>query len=141
MYQQMGMGLCGLMFTYSQFADLVFGPIPAGEDSGALPSIIGDHGTVGFCPFVDDHNAGTDTFEDMFTFLHERYFPHLVFSPVYLTGRKLFAFTTSLEAVGFQGGPDGIRLLVKHQDCVLDWPTPSNCGELDAFVWLTPFLR
>lgn len=141
MYQWMGMGLHGSMFTYLQFADLVFGPILAGEYSGALPSIIGDHGTVGFYPFIDDHNAGVDTFEDMFTFLHEKYFPCLVFSPVYLMGCKLFVFTTSLEAVRFQGGPNGIRLLVKHWDCVLDWLTPSNCGELDAFVWLTPFLQ
>lgn len=95
------MGLYGSMFTYSQFVDLVFGPIPAGGNDGLLPSIIGDHGTVGFCPFINDHNAGADTFEDMFTFLHEKYFPHLIFGSVYLTGHKLFTFTTSLEVVGF----------------------------------------
>lgn len=139
-YWRMGMGLHGLMFLYLQFVDLVFGPILAGENSRALPSIIGDHGTVGFCPFVDNHNARADTFEDMFTFLHKKYFLCLVFDPVYLTGHKLFVFTTSLEAVGFQGGPDGIRLSVKHWDHILDWPTPSNCKELDVFVWLTPFL-
>lgn len=114
MYQQMGMGLHGLMFTYSQFMDLVFGLILAGGNDGLLPSIISDHGTVGFCPFINNHNARVDTFKDMFTFLHEKYFPCLVFSPVYLTGCKLFVFTTSLEMVGFQGGPDGIRLSVKY---------------------------
>ena len=50
----------------------------------------------------------------MFTFLHEKYFPHLIFGPVYLIGHKLFMFTTSLEAVGFQGGLDEIQLLIKH---------------------------
>ena len=133
-YYWMGMGLWGSMFSYSQFADLVFGPIPAGDNSVALPSLIRDHQIVGFYPFVDDHNTRANTFKDMFTFLHEKYFPHLIFSPVYLIGCKLFTFTTSLEAIGFQGGLDGIQLSVKHQDYVLDWLMPSNCVELNTFI-------
>lgn len=57
-----GMGLKGSMFTYSQLADMILGPIPAGKDNHV--------GSVGFCPYFNDHNAGTNIFDDMFTFLH-----------------------------------------------------------------------
>lgn len=56
------MGLKGSMFMYLQFTDLVFGPVPAGLDCDVALSITGDHRTLGFCPFVDNHNTGVDTF-------------------------------------------------------------------------------
>ena len=108
-YKRMAMGLKDSMHTYTQFADLVFGPIPGQEGGvGRFKSLIGKHEGWGFCPFVDDHNVGATDFKTMFKILHEEYFPRLAFGPIYLNGRKVKAFESSMESVGFfQGGGRG----------------------------------
>lgn len=47
----------------------------------------------------------------------------------------------NLELLGFQGTAEGLRPSLKHREKVINWPTPTNRAELDAFLWLTPFLR
>lgn len=58
--------------------------------------------------------GGGDDFEALFTFLHERYFQRAVFGPIYLAERKAKMFTTSMTAVGFEGGPDHSFLPVQQ---------------------------
>lgn len=141
-YLRMGQGLKGAPFTYAQFTDLVFGPLPANSD-GVLrsKSLIGDHNNHAFSVFMDDHGASAEDFDSLFTFLHTQYFPRCVFGPVYLSGPKTHLFEDSIELLGFRGGADGLRPSEKHMSKIRDWPTPTNRAELDAFLWLTPFLR
>lgn len=54
------------MFTYAQFADLVFGSTPGGSEINPTHSLIGDHGDTGLCPLVDYHGAGATVFDDIF---------------------------------------------------------------------------
>lgn len=140
-YLRMGQGLKGACATYSQFGDLTFGPLPKTEDAEAMPSIIGDQGKAAFCLFMDDHMGATETFEDMFRFLNTQYFPRVAFGPVYLSGHKTHVFMDSLEMVGFTGGADGLRPSAKHRERVMHWKKPTNREELDAMIWITPFLR
>ena len=74
-YLQMGQGLKGAPYTYSQFTDLIFGPLPPGKGSLRFPSIIGDIRQVAFSPFMDDHAAAATDYNSMFEFLHNMYFP------------------------------------------------------------------
>ena len=140
-YRRMGQGLKGAPHTYSQFSDLVFGPIPKNDDQPRFPSLIGDHGTEAFALFMDDHMAGFTTYEAQFNFLMNHYFPRVAFGPVYLVGPKTHAFADSLEMVGFQGSAEGLRPSIKHRERIRNWPTPRTKDELDAFIYLTPFLR
>ena len=140
-YKRMGQGLKGSPHTYAQFTDLVFGPLPRTESQKRLPTLIGNHGATAFSVFMDDHAAAADDYETLFEFLHTRYFPRVVFGPVYLSGEKTHVFADSLEMVGFQGNAEGLRPSIKHREKIINWPTPTNREELDAFLWLTPFLR
>ena len=140
-YLRMGQGLTGACATYAQFTDLVFGPMPAVESTPAMQSMIGDHGNSAFCPFVDDHMGAATDFDSLFDMLHTKYFPRVAFGPVYLSGHKTHVFTDSLEMVGFTGGADGLRPSVKHRQRAMTWKEPTNRAELDAIIWITPFLR
>jgi RNase H-like domain found in reverse transcriptase/Integrase zinc binding domain len=141
LYLRMGQGLKGAPHTYSQFTDLVFGPLPKTRATERMPSIIGTHADCGFSPFMDDHIGGFTTYEAQFRFLHEVYFPRVAFGPICLSGRKTRAFCTSLEVLGFSGSAEGLRPSARHQDRMRNWPTPRTREELEAFIWLTPFLR
>ena len=141
-YNRMGQGLKGAPHTYAQFTDLVFGPLPANaEGVPRMPSIIDTYEKSAFRVFMDDHAGSATDYDTMFEFLSTKYFPRVAFGPVYLAGAKTFVFTNQLDVLGFQGSADGIRPSIKHREKVENWPTPTNRAELDAFLWLTPFLR
>jgi hypothetical protein len=52
LFRRIGQGLKGAPYTYSQFTDLVFGPLPKTDSTPAMPTLIRDHGKVGFAPFM-----------------------------------------------------------------------------------------
>ena len=106
-----------------------------------MPTLIGDNEDASFAIFMDDHGAASATFEGLFNFLHTKYFPRCAFAPGYLSGKKTHAFSDTCELLGFVGNDAGMRPSDKYREKILRWPTPTNRAELDAFVWLTPFLR
>ena len=53
----------------------------------------------------------------------------------------MYAFDEKLDILGFEGTSTGLRPSTKHRDKVKNWSTPTSREELDAFLWLTPFLR
>ena len=141
-YLRMGQGLKGAPHTYAQFGDLVFGPLPKNSEGiERMPTLIGRFDNHAFQIFMDDHSAAATDFESMFAFLHEQYFPRVAFGPVYLSGPKTKIFAEDLELLGFQGNAEGLRPSLKHREKIQQWPIPTNRAELDAFLWLTPFLR
>ena len=145
-YTVMGQGLKGAAHTYARFRDLVFGPIP--EDNKdpenirpAFPSLIGDRGETAFDGMVDDSYGSSRDFESMFNFLHHEFFPRCVFGPIYLKPVKSFFFYPSLEFVGLEGTGQGLRPSLRKRDQILEWPSPRNLEEVNAFCFLTPYLR
>ena len=60
---------------------------------------------------------------------------------VYLSGHKTSMFADSLEVLGFEGSTARLRPCIKHNYKIRNWPTPTNRAKLDAFLWLTTFLR
>ena len=148
-YKVMGQGLTGGTHTYSRFRDLVFGVIPEGfeEKEGVrLPlqgedSLIGDYGEFAFDGMIDDSYGSATSFEAMYRFLHERFFPRCNWGPMYLKDSKSCFFMESLDFVGLEAGPNGLRPSLRKRGTILEWPTPTNQEEVHAFCYLTPFLR
>ena len=148
-YNVMGQGLTGGTHTYSRFRDLVFGAIPEGYEIGCGrerllegdESLIGDTGNVAFDGMIDDSYGSAVSFEAMYDFLHERFFPRCQWGPIYLKDSKSHFFCESLDFVGLEAGPNGLRPSLKKREAILDWPTPVTHDEVDAFCYLTPFLR
>ena len=77
----------------------------------------------------------------LFKFLQTQYFLRVAFGPVYLSGHKTHMFTDSLEMIGFTGSAKGLRPSVKHRERAISWKEPITHEELDAIIWITPFLR
>lgn len=94
--------------------------MPSNNDLERFDTIIGDHRDIGFSPFVDDHMGLVVSFDAIYAFLHEKYFPRVIFGLVYLAEKKVRVFELSLEAVGFEGSKEGIRLSVKHREKIRD---------------------
>ena len=106
-----------------------------------MQTLIGDHNDYAFQVFMDDHAGSATDFDFIYTLLHEHYFPRCVFGPVYLAGHKIILFANTLQLLGFEAGPAGLRPSRKHLEKIKHWPEPTNREELDAFLQLTPFLR
>jgi len=148
-YNVMGQGLTGGTHTYSRFRDLVFGAIPEGfsEENGirrelaGSESLIGDNGEIAFDGMIDDSYGSATTFEAMYQFLHTRFFPRCSWGPMYLKDSKSCFFSDSLSFVGLEAGPNGLRPSLRKRETVLRWPTPMSQEEVEAFCYLTPFLR
>lgn len=145
----MGQGLTGGTHTYSRFRDLVFGVIPEGfEERDGLrfelkgeDSLIGDYGEFAFDGMIDDSYGSATTFDTMYRFLHERFFPRCNWGPMYLKDSKSCFFMESLDFVGLEAGPNGLRPSLRKRETILQWPTPITYEEVQAFCYLTPFLR
>jgi len=149
-YNVMGQGLTGGTHTYSRFRDLVFGAIPEGVVEGSAgeqmelageKSLIGDHRSVAFDGMIDDSYGSIASFEDMYHFLQEKFFPRCYWGPVYLKDSKSHFFCQSLDFVGLEAGPNGLRPSLRKRETILQWPTLTSTAEVDAFCYLTPFLR
>jgi hypothetical protein len=147
-YGVMGQGLTGGTHTYSRYRDIVFGYIPEDVDANGneipgFPSVIGDSadGSVAFDGMVDDSYGSATDFDSMFTFLHEKFFPRCAFGPMYLKPSKSFFFFPTLEFLGLEGNTAGLRPSLRKREQILGWPTPQSQEEVEAFLYLTPFLR
>lgn len=148
-YNVMGQGLTGGTHTYSRFRDLVFGAIPEGfcNENGikkflaGSESLIGDSGEIAFDGMIDDSYGSATTFEAMFQFLHTQFFPRCSWGPMYLKDSKSCFFSESLQFVGLEAGPNGLRPSLRKRETILQWPIPTSQEEVEAFCYLTPFLR
>ena len=90
---------------------------------------------------MDDHIGAAISFEAMFDFPHHHYFPRAIFGPVYLAPHRTFIFTDQLDFVGFTGDKNGLWPSMKHRERIRHWPKPTTRAEVEAFLWLTLFLR
>lgn len=77
----------------------------------------------------------------MFEFLHKVYFPRVIFGPVYLSGIRTRAFVSTFELLRFERSQGGLHPSAKHRKKIEEMPIARNHKELDAFLWLTSFLR
>lgn len=145
-YTVMGQGLTAGTQTYSRFRDLMCGNIPEGENENGerlpgFPAVIGNRGDVAFDGLIDDSYGSANTFEHLYRFLNEEFFPRCEWGPMYLKGPKCHFFERTLGMVGLKAGEDGIRPTLRKRKMIAEWTTPTSWEEVKAFCYLTPSLR
>ena len=160
-YKRMGQGLKNVFATFSRLRDIMCGPLPElpelkgsaetkeearrrgrpPEGFRAEASITGNNGFVVCDGMVDDTYVGAVSFDVMIEFLHDRFFPRCDFARHYLKPSKMFLFFKTLEFVGLQKGPDGLRPSMLKRETILKYPTPRSQAEVETFLYWTPFLR
>lgn len=137
-YLRMGQGLAGAPRTYSKLKDIAFGPIP-GPEGGEPPLATADPEVV--CQyFMDDDLGGARNFKEMFNFLHHHYFPRLSWAKLTLSPAKCEFFTDRIHILGFDRELGGLRPNQKKRDVMLNYPPPRDEKELDAFLYLLPYV-
>lgn len=147
-YRRMGMGLKNGTHTYARFRQIVFGHIPklVDEDTGEELvkeeySLVGDHGTWAFDGMVDDSFVSAVDFEEEIRVWHEVIFPRIAFGPIYLKGSKCAFSMKTLDMTGLEGSVQGLRPSLEKRNKIGAWPTPLCREDVEAFAYLTPFLR
>jgi len=94
----------------------VFRPLPRGEGPEAIPTLISTYENLAFTLFIDNYVRVAEDFNSLFNLLYTKYFPRVVFSPIYLALYKTKVFIDTLEIVGFTRGIDGLRLATKYRE-------------------------
>ena len=137
-YLRMGQGLAGAPQTYTRLKDIFSGPIPGPDPEPAL----GNTDIPGaFETFVDDDYGAHASFKDQFRFLHEHYFPRLMWSGLTIKPKKSGFFLDSIAPLGFEASGKGLRPSCDKVAAIRDYPTPKSMDELKAFLHLTTYLR
>lgn len=140
-YRRMGMGLKNGTHTYARFRQIVFGHIPEGDGFESQSSLVGDHGSWAFDGMVDDSFCAAVDFEEEIRAWHEEIFPRIAFGPIYLKGSKCAFSMKSLDMTGLEGSNRGLRPSEEKRNKFANWPVPNCKADVEAFAYLTPFLR
>ncbi|KAF8417398.1 hypothetical protein EV426DRAFT_706094 [Tirmania nivea] len=141
----MPMGLTGAPATYAHLKDITFGPIPApnGKQSLSHSAMLLD---MAFKYFCDDDYSRSDTFEDMFSFLHNQYFPRLGLAYLTLKPTKSNFFVENIDRLGMTVGEHftvegervyGLKASVAKIKKVGEFPTPRSNKEIEDFPYVT----
>jgi len=136
-YLRMGQGLAGAQQTYTCLKDIVCGEIPEPHPEPCLSRC-----TAGaFEYFVDDDFGAFPDFKSQFDFLHNHYFPRLVWAKLTLQGRKCGFFCDKIDPLGYSSDGSGLRPSLDKTGAIRDYPQPTNANEVDAFIYMTIYLR
>jgi len=136
-YLRMGQGLAGAPQTYARLKDIFGGEIPEPYPEPCL-----DKCTTGaFEYFVDDDFGAFPDFKTQWDFLHDHYFPRLAWARLTLKGRKCGCFLDKLEPLGYSSNGSGLRPSLDKVGAIRDYPRPTNLNELEAFIYMTIYLR
>jgi hypothetical protein len=92
-----------------------------------------------FESFLDDL-GGIDDFTTQYQFLHEKYFPRLLWERLNLNPEKRNFFMDRIEAIGFATSASGLRPSKDKAEVMRNYPSPTN-EELERFIYLTVYLR
>jgi len=137
-YLSMSQGLAGGVHTYSRFQDVTFGPIPPPEPE---PSVIGVHENYVFYPFMDDNFGGARTFEGLFAFLADVYFPRVHWARLSLNPKKSVFFSSSVDMLSYSGSAAGLKASSDRIRKFRDYPVPRSTKEVMTFCNMTPYYR
>ena len=104
-------------FIYAQFSDLMFESFSSNKaDIVRMSTIIDDHNDTTFVVFMNDHDVSTTNFDNLFDFLHKKYFLKCVFEFVYLSNHKIHFFFDEVELLKFEKNAKKLRSTRKHRE-------------------------
>lgn len=140
-YRRLGQGLTGAPFTYSRFVNMVYGEIPPNKDGiGKEPRLDGCHEGLNFAHFMDDSYGSADSFDTLYSFLKNHFFPRVTWARMALNPGKSVFFVRQIPVLGLVGG-NGIRPSDDKVKVIEEYPSPTSYAEVEAVLYLTPFLR
>lgn len=105
-YLRMGQDLTGAPSTYTRLKDIATGAISSPNPEPALA--VAASNSV-FDHFMDDDLGKPSSFDALYEFLHNHYFPRLAWTKLTLSPAKCKFFTRSLEVLGMRCEETGIR--------------------------------
>ena len=141
-YLRMKQELKKSSFIYAQFSDLMFESFSSNEvNIIRMFTIIDDHDDTIFVVFMNDHDVSTTNFDNLFDFLHKKYFLKCVFEFVYLSNHKIHLLFDEVKLLKFEENAKKLRSTRKHKKKIREWFISKNREKLNAFLWLTLFLR
>jgi len=133
----MGQGLAGAPQTYSRLKDIFSGRIlePNAEKS------LNECTPWAFECFVDDDFGAFPSFRTQFDFLHNHYFLTLAWVKLTLKGTKCGFFLAKIDPLGFSSKGSGLPSSLDKVQVIREYPTPTNAVEIEAFIYMTIYLR
>jgi len=136
-YLRMGQGLAGAPQTYARLKGLFCGAIPVPNAEPCL-----NHCTAGsFEYFVDDDFGAFPSYATQFAFLQNHYFPRLAWARITLNGSKCGFFLDKINPLGYASDGSGLRPSLDKVRAIQDYPRPANATEIEAFLYMTIYLR
>lgn len=90
---------------------------------------------------MDDNYGAAETFDGLYSMLHNRYFPRIAWAKLTLKPTKTLFFQTSIEALELTVGTIGLRPSIDKVAKIRNYPIPKNEKELNGFVFMTTFLK
>ena len=136
-YLRMGQGLAGAPLTYARLKDIFSGAIPAPNPEPCLNRC----SKGAFECFVDDDFGAHEDFRSLFNFLHSYYFPRLIWARITLKESKSGFFLEKIHPLGYASDGSGLRPSLDKVKAIRDYPRPTNLAEIEAFLYMTIFLR
>src|SRR5205807_9061713 len=91
--------------------------------------------------FVDDDFGAHANFTSLFNFLHNHYFPRLLWAKITLKDSKSGFFLERINPLGYESDGSGLRPSLDKVKAIREYPRPTNLGEIEAFLYMTIFLR
>ena len=136
-YLRMGQGLAGALLTYAQLKDLFSGAIPAPDPEPCLNRC----SNGAFECFVDDDFGAYPSCQSLFDFLHNHYFPRLLWARITLKDSKSGFFLHNINPLGYESDGSGLRPSLDKVKAIREYPRPTNLAEMETFLYMTIFLR
>ena len=92
--------------------------------------------------YMDDIFGGFRTFDDMFKFLRDHFFPRIEWARLKLSFKKLKLFMDRIKALGVVHVVGGLVYIVSERiEKIAKWPTPTNPTEVRAFLGVVGITR
>ena len=123
-WNRMAFGLKNAASTYSRFVQMALSKLDPRTTMAYLDDII-TH-TVGFTSHLKHLRAVFQAHRE---------------AGLRLRADKSNLFEAEIDYLGFHVSKDGISMLPKYKEKVLDWPTPRNVKELNSFLGFSSYYR
>jgi len=145
-YLAMGQCLKTACNTFSRFWQLAFGAIPKESNADgvvkpAMKFAVGDHGSCAFDGLIDDSCGVQKRLRTCAGSSIKSLLSSVCIRPSLFETKQIIFFYPSPEFVGLQAGVSELRPSLQKRDVILNWAPPTCEKEVEAFRYLTPFLR
>ena len=130
------------VFTFGELMNIVFGPILFPKPELSLLHAKTPKNSALLAFYIDNIFGAFKTYQKQYIFLHNHFFPHIVWSKLKLAFSKLKIDMTKIFALGEEHEIGRkIRLKSDKIEKILTWPVPQDQTVLRAFFGIIQSTR